>query len=182
MLPIYLLLIGMGMSWLLSRRPNRVWFKPVVLLIVVGYAGVNARDLYEPRAKARYEILAAEYEFPSADGRPLREWVESHVPRTETIVSTDGQATGYLLQRPTLSMVSSLYSPVRWECAEVKKQMERFHANYLFLYKPASGVGADGLLGESRFVAASVLDRPACGFVIAAENADIRIVTQDRSK
>jgi hypothetical protein len=73
-------------------------------------------------------------------------------------------------------MIEAHYSPVRWECDEVRKQMQRFGASYVFLYKPSSTTSEQDLLGESRFVAASATGPPSCGFAIAAENADVRIL------
>jgi hypothetical protein len=178
-LPLYLLLAGMAASGFASHwrvRARRGWLEAGLLLVAVGYIGINARDLYEPARLARHEILAAEYAEPAAGGQPLLDWVNAHVPAGDTIFAANGQATGYLLHRPTVSMIEAHYSPVRWECDEVRKQMQRFGASYVFLYKPSSTTSEQDLLGESRFVAASATGPPSCGFAIAAENADVRIL------
>jgi hypothetical protein len=179
MLPPYLLLLGMGVNRLTSRWPasaQGAWLRTGLLLVTIGYVGVNARDLYERPSPARHEILAAQYAKPMADGRPLREWVESHISVGDAIVAADGQATGYLLHRPTISMVGAESSPVRWECDEVREQMKRFRATFVVLYKPSSIIDKDMLLEESWFVATSVSQQPPCGFVIAAENPNVRIL------
>jgi hypothetical protein len=182
MLPLYLLPLGIGVNWLTSHWPagaQSAWLKAGLLLVAVGYVGVNVRDLYEPASPARHEILAAQYAKPMADGRPLLRWVESHIPVGDTIVAADGQATGYLLHRPTLSMIGPEYSQVRWECDEVKAQMKRFKATFVVLYKPSSIVNLvdqDSLLENSSFVATSVSQQPPCGFVVAAENSSVRIL------
>jgi hypothetical protein len=180
MLPLYLLLLAMGGNWLTSHwrnSPRSALLVAGFLLTAVGYVGINARDLCVRLSPARYETLAKEYNKPASDGRPLLEWIESHISTADTIVAADGQATGYLLHRPTISISDALYSPVRWDCDEVKKQMERFNANFVFLYKPSPANSVDGLLPESQFVVESVVSqRPPCGFVIAAENSDVRIL------
>jgi len=179
MLPLYLLLSAMGVNWLMSRWPARAasaWLKIAIALACVGYVGVNARDLYGPPSLAPHEILRAQYAKPAADGRPLIEWVESHISAADAIFAADGQATGYLLHRPTISMVAAQCSPIHWECGEVRRQMKRFKASYVFLYKPSSPVNEDSLLEESQFVADSVSRPPSCGFVIAAENPNVRIL------
>jgi hypothetical protein len=180
MLPLYLLLLGMGVNWLASRWPapaQSAWLKIGLLLFTVGYAGVNARDLYDRPSPAPHEILAAEYAKPMGDGSSLLRWVESHIPVGESIVAADGQATGYLLHRRTVSMVGPEFSPVRWECDEVRKQLKRFKANFVILYKPSFTVDPESLLNSSSFVATSVTPQPpSCGFVIAAENPAVRIL------
>jgi hypothetical protein len=177
-LPLYLLLLGMGVNWLMSRWPaaaRSAWLKTGLLLVTVGYVGVNARNLYERPSPARHEILALQYAKPAADGLPLLEWVESNIPADDVIVAADGQATGYLLHRPTLSLVGPHFSSVRWGCDEIRKQMKRFNASYLFLYKPSSEIDKDALLAESQLLATPP-QQPPCGFVIAAENSNIRIL------
>src|SRR5262249_45743861 len=159
------------------------WLRVGLFLVTAGYAGINARDLHERLARAPHEGLAALYARPTADGQPLLKWVELNTDVGDTLIAVDGQATGYLLHRPTVTLVKSQYSPVRWECEEVKNQLTRFNSSYVILYKPsASTVYNDYdefLSAESRFVATSVSQQPPCGFVIAAENSYVRILKID---
>ena len=169
----------------MARRPaaaRGMALNASLLLLAGGYAGANARDLYEPSPAPQHEILAALYSQPCAGGRPLLQWVEANIPASGAVVAAYGQATGYLLRRPTLSMVASEYSPMHWEAGEVEREMERFNAKYLVLYKPTPVLGRDVLLTESRFLAAAALDQPPPGFVIAAENAAVRILAFDGAR
>jgi hypothetical protein len=182
-LPLYLLLLGMGLNWLTSRWPASAqspWLKVGILLVIVGYAGINARDLHERLKPAPHEILAALYAKPTADGQTLLKWVESNTDVGDTLIAVDGQATGYLLHRSTVGMIKAQYSSVRWECDEIKTQMKRYKSSYVILYKPSSSTIYDApdewLLTESQFVATSVSQQPPCGFVIAAENSNVRIL------
>jgi hypothetical protein len=183
-LPVYLLLLGMGLHWLTLGWPARSRIvSPMLIALLIataGYAGVNARDFLEPHTLAPHQILATLYAQPTAGGQPLLEWVDANIRTNDVIVATDGQATGYLLHRPTISMIGAHYSPVRWECEEVKKQMQRFTSSYAIVYKPPSTPSltpSDGfLLDESRFVAAAAMGEPPCGFVAAAENSAVRIL------
>jgi len=137
-LPLYLLLLGMGINRLTACWPasaQSAWLKAGLLLVIVGYVGLNAHDLHRPFAPPRHEILAPLYAKSAADGQPLLKWVESNINAGDTIMAADGQGTGYLLNRRTIGMVTASYSPVRWECDEVKNQMKRFGASYLILYK-----------------------------------------------
>ena len=176
LLPVYLLLLGIGLTRV-THGAGSVFLKLCLVVATLGYVGANVRHLCGPLKPARHDVLAGLYNKPGGDGRPLLQWVESNIPSGEAIVAADGQATGFLLRRPTVSMAGPEFSSVRWECAEVKKEMRRFKARYVILYKSESDVGNQLLLTESKFVAASATGRPACGFVIAAENSDVRILT-----
>lgn len=182
MLPLYLLWFGMAIHWLTSRcsanpAVGRIPAWLAILLALVGYAGVNARGFPRHPGPSPQKTLAAEFAEPDGEGHPLRNWVDSHIPASEAIVAADGQAIGYLLHRPTVSMISAAHSRVRWDCDEVKNEMRRFRANFVILPKTSPSLEEDLLLSESRFVAASLSSQPPCGFVVAAENAHIRILT-----
>lgn len=177
-LPLYLLLLGMGVNWLTTRWPasaQTAWRKAGLLLVIVGYLGSNARDRAFLPTGAEHEFLATFYAEPAADGQALLKWVESNTNAGDPIIAVDGQATGYLLHRPTIGMYISEYSLGRWECDEVKNQMKRFKSSYVILYKQLSYFNPL-LLTESQFAATSVSQQPPCGFVIAAENSNVRIL------
>ncbi|HVG30745.1 MAG TPA: hypothetical protein VM864_13640 [Pyrinomonadaceae bacterium] len=180
-LPHYLLLLGTFMSRPISPLPPGArgrWLKAALLAVIVGYVGSNAREVSERPPPARHELLATQFAEPTAGGRPLREWVESNIPAGDVIMAADGQATGHLLRRPTVSMVEAQYSRVRWECDEVKKQFKTYGVKYLILYKPSAAITQDPLMAESEFVAAAVSRTPPCGFTVAAENPYVRILVE----
>ncbi len=178
-LPVYLLVgsIAANRAAALYRGSYRSWIGAGLLVSLIGYAGVNARDFARPATEGRNAILAEEYLLPDQNGQPLRTWVDQHIGREDVILATDGQATGYLLGRPTISLVKPEYTRVRWDCGEIKKQMEQFHACCVILYKPSAETTEDALLAESKFVAEAATHPPPCGFTVAAENADVRILT-----
>jgi hypothetical protein len=157
--------------------------KSAIFLGAAGYLGSTVRDLYQPRKVPQDQILAEEYAEPVAGGQPLLAWVQSHVSPTAPLFSEEGQATGYFLARPVISLVGPRYSPLRWECESIRKEMRRFAASYLILYKTSSSSDDLELLASSSFLAEAVSRRPACGFVIVAENPDVRILelTQTRN-
>jgi hypothetical protein len=182
MVPCYLLLLGM----LLRRWPQSPTLASggLLLTIAVCYAAANARDLYMPDPPPRPEILSGLLAQPAADGRPLRTWIDTNIGADEVLLAPDGQVTAHLLLRPVLSMVPAVYSPIRWECGEIRKQMERFRVRYLFVYlplPPGSPENEDFLLTESRFLAGSVEQQEACGFTVAAANPAVRILRLART-
>jgi hypothetical protein len=176
-LPLYILLFGLALHWLLSRARlsgEQIWLRAALSVFVIGYIGVNARDLNMPQPETRQEYLAGLFAEQSADGQPLSDWVNAHVAPAAVIAAQDGQAIGYLLHRRTLGLVESEYSAERWECPEIRKQMNRFGAHYLILYRHPDH--NTPLLEESSFAAAAASGQPGCGFVIASENQDVRIL------
>ena len=182
-LPIYLLLLGLALHWLLSRadfRGGQIWVRLTVCMFLIGYIGVNARDLKDPSPISRQDYLSGLFAEPTADGQRLSDWVNLHINPVAAIAAQDGQETGYLLHRRTLALVESEYSSERWECPEIRKQMNRFGASYLLLYRHPDRTSL--LLDESSFAAQAVFGQPSCGFAIAAQNSDVRILKIEPSQ
>jgi len=53
------------------------------------------------------------------------------------VVATDAQATGYLLKRPTVSLVESEYSVEVWDEQRVHELMRTYDADFVVLYPRA---------------------------------------------
>jgi dolichyl-phosphate-mannose-protein mannosyltransferase len=176
-LPLYLLLFGLALHWLISRaqfRGEQIWFRVTLCALLIGYIGVNARDLKTPKPISRLDLLSGQLAERTAEGQRLSDWMNAHIDPAAVIAAQDGQITGFLLHRRTLGLVESEYSLERWECPEIRRQMNRFGARYLILYRnPDKG---SLLLQESNFAAQSASGQPSCGFAIAAENPDVRIL------
>jgi hypothetical protein len=185
-LPLYLLLLAISLDRYADsgmRAKIRHW--PIIGCgsLAVLYIGVNLPDLFNAPAPARHEGLAAHYLETSADGQTLARWTATHFSPKETVAAMNGQATGYLLRRPTLGFPEGRYSVERWTCTEVKRQMQRFDARYLILYKPVTDSKStplhEDVLAESPFLKGAARDNRvavACGFSLAAENRDVRIL------
>ena len=179
MLPLCLLLLGKGLSWLAACSASgwrRMLLTFGMLSGAVGYVGANTRDLYAPETLPEYKLLAREYTDPVAGGSALLDWIQSHVSPADPVFAEDGQATGYLLHRSIVSMVGPRYSPVRWECPTIRSEMQRFGARYLVVYKVPMTSDNLELVASSTFLADAVTHSPDCGFVLAAENSAVRVL------
>ncbi len=180
--PLYLVLAGVGVSRLKAAMPaarHHAFLTACLLLVCVAYAGVNARDLSAMSRSGSQDVLVAAWAKPAADGQPLRSWIDAHVPPAETVFAGDAQATAYILRRPMVGLVTAEYSPVRWECDSIKRELSRFHARFVVVYTSRNRALGDSLalLSDSPFVAAAVDGPPPCGCSVAAENPDIRILS-----
>jgi len=180
LMPLYLILLGALLSRLMKRWPagsmRRHLIQAGIALLVLGCAGVNARDFRGAVIPDRSAVLATWYAKPTAQNEPLMRWFESHVPTDAPIFAADGQATGFLLHHPTIGLVSSQYSTMRWECESMKAEMRRFAARYLILYRVPPSFQGDPVEDESRFLKTAAFEQPSCGYSIAAENENIRIL------
>ena len=161
LLPLYAMLAAR----LLPARAG-VGLKAALCLLLAGYAGSNARDLAQPLPRAEDQTLAAEL-------AGLRPWLDAHVPASETVFAADGQAVGFVLHRPVVSLVGARYSREQWECGPLKAEMSRFHSHYVILYKSAP---PDSNSAQSQFLDAPLPQQLACGFTVAAEDNDLRVL------
>lgn len=174
LLPFYLLMFGLGLNWLARHTGGFTW-KIFVSLLVAGSIGTNARDWSMPPMVELHSRMAEFYAEPLPSGQSLREWVESTIPPSEVILAADGQATGYLLKRATVSLLEAHYTTVHWDCDTVLANMGQFRARYVFLYQPHVNPSLP-LAEESEFIRASLAGNPPCGFRIAAQTDDITVV------
>lgn len=175
-MPLYLLLFGLVAHWIFAHvrfSGEKFWLRVALCALTIGSAGVNARDMNTPLPQPEQNSLFDLFAERTADGPSLSEWVNVHLAPGTVIAAQDGQATGYFLHRRTLSLIGSGNSAERWECPEIRTQMNRFGARYLILYRHP---GYGSLLEESSFAATAVLAEPGCGFDVAAETPDVRIL------
>jgi hypothetical protein len=104
-----------------------------------GYALCGPLNFALPAPPSGHVAVASRLELPAADGKPLAAWIDGHIGPHEPILAADGQATGHLLRRPTVSLVGVEYSDLVWNEAAIEQTMDRFGIRYLILYKQASG-------------------------------------------
>jgi hypothetical protein len=138
LLPVLLLFIGglcrnaaPYMSW--PPQSRRV-LRGVPWMLVVAYAAVNLRFLLEDPGVMSHQEVQARLGAPVAAGESLRDWLEREVRPEATLVATDGQATGYVLQRKVLSLVFPPFSDQLWTEDAVREAMTRFGARHLLVY------------------------------------------------
>jgi hypothetical protein len=169
-LPLLLLLLGCFLEPL-AAAPRRT-------LLAAGAAGYALCGLLGvARAHPGVEVAVRDrLALPTASGEPLRDWLRAHLDRREAVLAADGQATGFVLGCPAVSLLESEYSDTDWTEEEVARTMDRFHVRYLILYPNPASSGAADLQQESHYLHGLIAggDRPSpgAGLVLAARNAD----------
>jgi hypothetical protein len=106
--------------------------------------------------------------------RPLAQWLDTAVPREAVLLSVDGQATGYVLGRRTISTPGRSFTALVWDEEEVRRTVARFEASYVIVYPEvvASG-GVDRL--DSPLLRDLASRRPPGWLELAAENPRVLV-------
>lgn len=142
--PLVFATLAWAGSIVASRLPDRRIFAVSIALIGCSYIYVNVRDVLALHITSPHEIVA------DAIGG-LRMWIDREISSKAVLMAASGQATGFYLDRPTLSLAPSDYSDAHWDEPTLKAVSQRFGAKYLFLYPHMSDDQVDGQ-AESPFL------------------------------
>jgi hypothetical protein len=158
--PLVALAVGAAATVALGAPPGAGGRRAAAWLAVflAGYAGANLDGFLHPKRLSPHLAVAGALAAPGADGVPLRSWLEANVARSDVLLAVDGQATGYLLDRGTVSLVGRQFSDVTWDERSTRAAMERFGARYLVVYAeppaaPDRPAPPDAVLRDSPFLA-----------------------------
>jgi hypothetical protein len=146
-----------------------------VLLIAAAalYAGGNLVSMARARDISDYSEVVRALAEPGSDGQPLRGWVERHIPAGATLVASNGQGCGGVLQRNTIALANLHYSEQRWSEARLREVSAHYGARFLLLFSHSRDT--QSLLKDSPFLE-QVLRRDGPGWLTpVAGNADCRI-------
>ena len=120
-----------------------IWAAPsklpriAAVAILTGYIAMNARGLTS-RNSAEFHLDLLARLGSSIPGGTVQNWITSNIPRDGVITASCGQATGYVLDRPVLSLVDQRYTRQEWNDAYLVSAMDRFHSHWLILYPHAA--------------------------------------------
>lgn len=122
----------------------------IVLCLLLGYTAGNfvSRALPEPDTFEKTEEALLQHD---RTGHSIKERLASELKPTEVIAATDGQAAGYVLAHPTLSLVGRPYDLTPWSEPVLHKQIDRFGARHLLVFR---NTAFDPVIRESRFLGA----------------------------
>lgn len=134
LLPVFLISIVTVWSLVTDSEPHpKVWHRLAWAVFLVGYGAMNVQNIWMPYTSP-HQTVSAWLEMPMDTGQPLTAWIRDNIADESVIVSEDGQATGYVLHRKTISLVPPVFSRTLWNDTQIQKVMQSFNAEYLLVY------------------------------------------------
>ena len=139
MIPLLALLIGAGLFRLTAPVPPSGAplppYRGALVTLLVGYFAFNLAALRIPGVDRASPVLD-QLLTPTDTGATLRDVITRYASEGRTIVATNGQALGYQLDRPTVSLVGPHYSRTVWTEAAVRDVVSRYQAAALIVTAP----------------------------------------------
>lgn len=171
-LPPFLLLAGEFLSSIeKSGSGGRTYFTALALLLA-GFLGFQARSLLGYTPSVPHQEIAAALRQRTGSGTDLATWIRDRVAPGEAITATDGQATAYALQLPTLCLADPGFTREQWNERTISAEMRRFHSRYLVLF-PVLSAGVAPVQQDSPFLRGIIESgkvNPSSGFRAVAGN------------
>lgn len=142
LLPLMLLILGMGLHWLLpadGAAPSARRAAVVALsMSLVCYSYLNALVISKPRIDEEAVVLE-QFASGGTEASASRTAVQQLVGPRGVILANNGQAVGYFLDRPTISTVNPTFSSITWDEQTVRKVVEQFHVAAVVITAPVPG-------------------------------------------
>jgi len=136
--PLLLLLLGLGLGAVLAASAQRSLSRRFALSALgtsfCCYVALNLAMVVRPPMDDAPPSVDRLLDSASVDGKTARESVLQLVDPARVVVANYGQAVGYALGRPTVSLVSPDLSPVEWDEKATHKVVDRYHAAALVIY------------------------------------------------
>jgi hypothetical protein len=111
----------------------------VVLLGSAGlYISLHAKSWRENNLQTHGVSVQRWLEGTLADGVPLRDWIEDHIPPGDTIMALEGQECGYLLRRKTIAPAVLLYAKLPWTVSRTREVSAHYRARFLIVFPAAA--------------------------------------------
>jgi hypothetical protein len=153
-LPHLLTLVVCGVASLARRAPKGAYSRTAVVALalgsLLGYAMCNvissARMALEPDAYQKTNLALV---GPDETGRSLNELLDQELKPGEVIAATNGQAAGYVLRHPTLSLAGRPYTLVTWNAPQLRAQLARYGAAHLLVFRNPE---LDSVVDQSPFL------------------------------
>jgi hypothetical protein len=126
----------LGHLWHTTPLNTRLrWALPLLTFTAIfAYGAENISALLRSTYVAPHAVIAAAFEELTPDGTTLGVWISRNIPVDAPVVAIDGQATSYVLHRPTISLVDREFTSVNWDEATVRRTMLTYSARYLITY------------------------------------------------
>jgi hypothetical protein len=137
MLPVVLLLLALAISWIeidVSTSPGR--WRSVLVAVAGSYAALHLSLFYVIPLPTPHEHVAKRLETRISGDSTARQSILSLAGPSGVVMANVGQATGYVLRRPVISLIGTRLGSVEWNEVNVRNTMKRFAVSTLVVYKP----------------------------------------------
>jgi|GEM_PF-2603625 len=119
-----------------------------LMCALAGYAAANAVS-HRSLGPDAYDMAAAALAAPDETGASLGLRLSRELSAGEVIAATNGQAAGYVLKHPAISLLERPYRRTPWRESEVRAYLERFGVRRLLIFRNPD---ADPAVRESPFL------------------------------
>lgn len=137
LVPVVLVLFAIVVSRVQLRMgAHRTFLVTTLAILSLAYVATNVRSMMsQPPQATEQEQVQAALDEEIAPGRTLTSWIAANLPADQVVVAaTEGQGTGYVLDRPTVSLAPPAFTTQHWGEQEVRSVMLTYHAKFLILY------------------------------------------------
>lgn len=153
-LPHLIALLTCAVTFLIRRLAPGHISRPIaitaVLCLLLGYTAGNyvSRSSVGPDI---YEKTTEALRRPDTSGLSIKQTLDQELTPGAVIAATNGQAAGYALKHPTLSLAGHPYTLMPWTASTLHLELVRFRATHLLVFR---GADFDPIIEESPFLAA----------------------------
>lgn len=140
LVPLILLLFGSVLRILVPNCGQRGIRLPLAALAIClcSYVYLNLLVIRKPLAD-QATAVAERLDAGGESGRSARAAILNRVGPRGVVLANNGQAVGFVLGRPTISMVGPAFSRIVWDEETVRATIERFHIAEVVISAPAQG-------------------------------------------
>jgi hypothetical protein len=136
--PLLLLLVGLALRTMLTTPAQRSISRRLALLALGAsfccYVVVNFVLVVRPPSDYAPSSVATLMDSTSIDGKTAHAAVLELVGPARVVVANNGQAIGYVLERPTVSLVEPHYSAVEWNEKAIHDVVYQYNAAAIVIY------------------------------------------------
>jgi hypothetical protein len=162
-----------------AMKPPSVYLKTILFVTLIGYISSHLlvhTQYLSSHQKDNPSIAIRDWLSTSVEGeKTISDWIEQNISPDETIIAIDGQATGYVLKRKTVSICSHLFSRYRWDEKRFSQVARTYGVRY-FIFFPRSGT-VQFIIKESPFIADILEDRLPTWMSVAVKSNECRIIS-----
>jgi hypothetical protein len=139
-MPLALVLVGFAITAIQRRIPVRWgerWWCGIWLAVAVVHAALHFSAPLRAAMPNELDEISGVLDRQVTAAATGRQVILSLTGEHGVVMSNAGQASGYSLNRPTISLVIPKFSSIEWTESNVRANMKSFAVKALVVYKPA---------------------------------------------